>query len=772
MITICQKKILVSRCTEGIYLRWWFNGWHHFNFTNGYEIDMRTASQDVQVSQFFSVISKIERDTRIVSDYTYAVTLHGITAENISGFTGLLLAERVEQYEGGLWREVDVVRGDHLIKEAGTNGYIFDFTVTRKELPGSSSVYQKALRLYIGDTLCDMDDSEIVPINKQVNDIAQMQDRNSDFTAAFKIRKTRAMRALFELSGEVGSTTDFPYQLQECRLVQDNIEIIIGGILVLNRVTDQYYHVSISSGNINFFTLIEAKKISDLTLASMVHTWDIATMVATHAATSPYQDIVYPLCEPSDDGGMCPIADTGSSVQLRADWIWCFCKVKTIWEEIFTASGFTVIGGDVLNGDIFDRLFMPISALSITNTDKYLYSVWWVGTHPMTVNEILAFPGAALIKGTAAFAAGGYVCPYTATYTFNVSIVAGTLFSSPPVLYLWKWFADFLGTLTQSQSTFNVWDYTIEYAATAGDILYITTTPIYYYYYTIAVTKIADAKLAYGSDINPAVLLPDLTQIDFVKMICNLFGLVPEVTPRDRTIRFWNYAELYENIPISRDWSKYLSERDDEVEFKFGDYAQNNYLKYKQSEDVTLDNGMGNMPIDDETLPEEKDIVQLVAATTDEVRVMLTNFPVDISRIAFNKWNDTDGDYEPEDAVDARIVYIDRVRSIASPPYEKTLVIEYLDPIAGWTTVDVDSPLKASSLDISFSRLITFYSHVSRLLTKTTLRRAKFNLPVYEVAGLRHNVPVYLSQYKAYFYVNKISNYVPGRLCTVDLIRL
>jgi hypothetical protein len=29
-----------------------------------------------------------------------------------------------------------------------------------------------------------------------------------------------------------------------------------------------------------------------------------------------------------------------------------------------------------------------------------------------------------------------------------------------------------------------------------------------------------------------------------------------------------------------------------------------------------------------------------------------------------------------------------------------------------------------------------------------------------------------LKQYKAYFYVNKINNYVPGKLCIIDLIKL
>jgi hypothetical protein len=126
-------------------------------------------------------------------------------------------------------------------------------------------------------------------------------------------------------------------------------------------------------------------------------------------------------------------------------------------------------------------------------------------------------------------------------------------------------------------------------------------------------------------------------------------------------------------------------------------------------------------------------------------------------------------------------VYIDYVKEIASPPYQKEFWLRPTElPLAGLfaaPSLQIISPKKASSLEVSFSYLIPNeinlgYSGLSRLLTKTNLRRAKFNLPVYEVAGLKHYIPIYLSQYKAYFYVNKINNYVPGKLCTIDLIKL
>jgi hypothetical protein len=774
-------KILISRCTIGIYLRWWRNGWHHYLFTNGYQIEMVTESMGFQTTNFFSTISKTEIDTRVKSEYSYKVTLEGVSAANIPAFTGLLMAERVEQYEDLVWREIDITRGTHTIKDAGENGYQIEFEITRKELPGSSSVYQKALSLYLGDVLCDMDDDEIVPINKQVNNIAEMQDRQSDFTGQFKIRKTRAMKELFELSGEVGATTAFPYQRQPCRLVQDNIEIITGGLLILDKVEDQYYIVSILSGNINFFNLIAGLKISDLSLPSCSHTWDIATMAASHSEATPNIDYCYPLCEPSDDGSIAPQNDDGTKVEMYGGWIWPFVRVKAIWDEIFLNAGFTIVGGEILNSDKFYKMFMPISNRGITNTDKYLYSSQWGGNHyspaglpPDRMGEV-SFTGVQLIKGDTNFKDGYYILPYSGKYKMTLS-VQGALTGASPTLSVYV--AGLLaGTMTEvSQSLFSSsFEYEIP-SGVAGQTVEVFTSQFRYYSWIWQIVEIKEPLIGYSSIINAALHLPDMTQIDFVKMVCNLFALVPDVNPRNRQVRFWNYNELYENIPNARNWSGYLSEREDEVEFKFGDYAQNNYLKYKQSDDVLVDNGTGNLPFDDETLPEEKDIVQLVLSTCDEVTILTTNFSVDVSRIAFNKWNNDTAAYDSQKSINPRIVYIDYCREIGSPPYHKSLWLRATAaPLAGIfaaPALEIPTPKISKSIDVSFSSLILYYSSLSRLLTKPNLRRCKFNLPVYEVAGLKHNIPIYLSQYKAYFYVNKVSNYVPGQLCTIELIRL
>jgi hypothetical protein len=393
-------------------------------------------------------------------------------------------------------------------------------------------------------------------------------------------------------------------------------------------------------------------------------------------------------------------------------------------------------------------------------------------------------PGGWPILGTADFGNTGiYKTPYAATYKARIVIRSiGPAYNENATAYVYSGGiqkieltknTDLSIPQSISQPLRNVYDG--EFTAGVGeDITFWVSdfTNCYELYYGIL--DITDLKLGYGMACAPHLNLPDLTQTEFIKMICNMFGLIPDVTPRDRKIRFWNYLELYDNIPIARDWSAYLSEREDEMEFKFGDYAQNNYLRYKESDDVIKDNGMGTMQIDDKTLPMKKDTVELPVSTCDEVTILTNIFSVDVSRIGFNKYNVDTSVYNQNESIDPRIVYIDFVKEIASPPYQKTFGIS--DAVTGIIpsgfVLDIITPKKASSLEVSFSSLVTNYASLSRLLTKTNLRRAKFNLPVYEVAGLKHYIPIYLSQYKAYFYVNKINNYIPGQLCTIDLIKL
>lgn len=79
--------------------------------------------------------------------------------------------------------------------------------------------------------------------------------------------------------------------------------------------------------------------------------------------------------------------------------------------------------------------------------------------------------------------------------------------------------------------------------------------------------------------------LPDITQIDFVNMICKLYGLFPVAD--GQSVRFVRFDVLQDNIESgnTEDWSsKHISAGDtpNGIAFNLDGYARHNYLKYKE----------------------------------------------------------------------------------------------------------------------------------------------------------------------------------------------
>lgn len=761
---ITEKRISVVQCAEGIYLRWYFNGWHYFNFSNGCQINMNNEDSDIQVSQFYSVISKIERPTKVKSEFSYSLTLEGISPDDIEGFEGLLIAEKVEQYDNEIWSEVDITRTNTTVKSGNEPYYRISFEITRKDLSGTSSNYQISQHLYVGDTECDLDDDEVIALTRQANDIAEMQDRQSDFTAGFKIRKTRAMRELFELAGEIGSNTNLPYTKMGCRYVNEGIEVISSGYLIINRSDFYYYYCSIYFGNLNFFKNIEGLTLNDLTLSGCNHTWNVATMVASHTS-SPLPDYIYPLLEPSDDAAMNPLTDDGSRTELYGGWVWPFVKCLPIFNEIISNADFTP-EGNILTDSVFAKMAMPISDREIASTFAYrfYYGLYNNNTYnfPSALNQL---PGGSLITGDDNFKDYGiYTTHFGADYKFKIELLTSYLLSAPDV-YLNDPSASpsniAFSKITERQFGFTkIIEYEIEYTSDSGIDLTFLVSSCLLYYYSIQVSDIQNTAIGYGSEFSSTVkisnFLPDISQTEYIKMICNFFGLIPDADSRTGKILFWNYSMLYDNIPQARDWSAYLSESDDENEFQFGDYAQNNYMRFEGSDDVKEDTGLGNMQIADETLEEKKDVIDVPVSTTDEVTILTD---VNVSRIAMNTYNDPD--YDQEDSIDPRMVMIEQLDS-------KTFGIR--PAVAAGSATDISDPYKARAM--KFGDTIMNYTSLARMLYKSQIIKARINLPVYEFAGFKHYIPIYFNQYQAYFYVNKIENYVAGKLCTIELIKL
>ena len=130
-------------------------------------------------------------------------------------------------------------------------------------------------QLYINGQEIYLDSDEIIPITKQVNNIAELKDRQADFTTDFKIPATRKNRLILESANLLSSNTFVPYVKNSCTYVEDGIELISDGYIVILSHEKGYFNAAAYSGNADFFKLIDKLKINNLDLSDLNHVWTL-----------------------------------------------------------------------------------------------------------------------------------------------------------------------------------------------------------------------------------------------------------------------------------------------------------------------------------------------------------------------------------------------------------------------------------------------------------------------------------------------------------------
>jgi hypothetical protein len=66
----------------------------------------------------------------------------------------------------------------------------------------------------------------------------------------------------------------------------------------------------------------------------------------------------------------------------------------------------------------------------------------------------------------------------------------------------------------------------------------------------------------------------------------------------------------------------------------------------------------------------------------------------------------------------------------------------------------------------------TYKPLFERMFSKLRVVEATFMLDAQDISKFNQLVPVYVDYYGAYFFVNKISNWIAGKPCKVELVKL
>jgi len=241
-----------------------------------------------------------------------------------------------------------------------------------------------------------------------------------------------------------------------------------------------------------------------------------------------------------------------------------------------------------------------------------------------------------------------------------------------------------------------------------------------------------------GGMINTRDNLPDISQLDFVKAMCAMYGLW--ATLIDGVVHLVSCAGFYRQTAI--DWSHKLVGTGDgdaaNTTYTLADYAQRNILRYKEDDTVKVD-ASGVLVVDNENLDREKDMAQMPFAASDG------------NTIPHLKWKDdnsTTGEVEEVD-VEQRIMVLTEKFSI----YE-----------SGTASLSFDG--------LQFSQLIPeYYNTWQKIMRNPFVIEEKVQLWEIDIKTLDFRKPIYLQKYGAQFVVDKVQ-WSEGEPSTVTLVKL
>jgi hypothetical protein len=320
--------------------------------------------------------------------------------------------------------------------------------------------------------------------------------------------------------------------------------------------------------------------------------------------------------------------------------------------------------------------------------------------------------------------------------------------------------------------------------------------------------------------------LPDITQFDFFKGFLQLYGLIMKVDNYEKKVYVYGFDKVVGSKPIAIDWSDKLVKRTGTINNVIGNYGKNSIIKYIDTErsqndegrititeaiaeeiydkgviifwyaDVTAWNNkdyeFGNTITETsfpsgqyryETLPNVIEPSDLT--TKDEGILRVENDDIPTERVILTFPFEACEIYYSVDQAGKKYTYVkfrdceEKVLAKYDTPrlvtidgdYAFNLVSEEGNTSAYYcvaSNINADKSIQAQSMVSKYySALETHVLSDVRYLTDVEIALNERDISIYDPY-----TPIYLEKYGAYFHVNKINNYMRGKITKVDLIKI
>lgn len=657
----------------------------------------------------------------------------------------------------------------------------------------------------------DVSKDTIVATTFQINNIGDLKSRKGDHTNKFKLPFTSLNNKAMNLANKVQSNSSKPYKKLSFKYIEAGVEVIPVGYAIVDQSQDAY-EVTGYTGNSDFFELINGLKLRDLDLTDLIHKWQIDVIAASRLNTSGY---IYPIINYNQ------AIDATTGVYTNALYPAYF--VHTLFEKIVEEVGWTLDGAILTDARYLNMVYafsqstwehsdsfaalQLFEATSVTETLRTYPMTYTSGTFPTGTGnkkvDPIPFDNKTVSpafdnNGNYSTVLNEFVCQTTGNYTFEAQAKINWNVYYPTGATFQQGFTNFtvviyngvtnLGatnvvlsgttgtqTIKVNSTTANlinkgdviriVLEFTADYifkTIAGGTVITLPTTMDITFKNNDTYFKNAfDKAIVPGSEVDSTLVLPDESQVDFMKDMMNILGISPDAESETQTLHLRAFKELQTNLPKAKNWSKKWVEQKPKIEYRIGNYFQVNDFKYKQDYGVPPLFGNGAFDIADETLAPEGTIIDLkLGATIMQTGLILdaNSFPLPLPII--NNFQKT--------KITQRILMLDR----------QTFSLQWNDGLGGTETHGDNIPCayfyvsgKTGNLDWQ-SLLDEYYPIIIDALQQSKKVTGLVKLNTRDVHNFDHFIPVYIEQLSAYFYVNAISNYKRGVLTNCELIRI
>ncbi len=630
------------------------------------------------------------------------------------------------------------------------------------------------LQIYINNLWQELDlPQDKISLNLQVNDIAELKDRQASYSQSIALPRTAHNENVFAFAFDLQTQNNVPYKYYDCRLLINDINVLGNeSVLLIDEITQNEINIQILGNNAGLLTKMQDTLITDLQFD------DLGTITKGTAHSENNTNQV--LCKTFD----AYIGKTEEPTQYTKG-LWYFTRFYDLIKRLLFIFGYN-LQDDVKQEDK-ENVFITLQNLLATNPDSLpplQHRTFKNGTFNYDYNRstpvrYYCLPFQPQNSANLKYKVGFYAYTfnylvdtppfhryeYTADYNGQIKITVkleythykGMVMNSEVVLAIYKNDSYYYHIANPNANTTQIY---LEQTIDVQENDVISITGWLYAKRTSSLTSDNGTKLitqaSSGNFINVEVLqannvplygtisvrdnLPNFKSCyDLLKAFVNIFALTLNINTKNKKVVCYTMQTLYDNIPLAKNWTNLLLKDDYNLSFDFGSYGQQNNIKFKDNDTIT---NTTSFKIQNELLDKEKDVVtfDFTAGQT-------------IDNLPFIDAYDIDTETKQKTSKETKAHILKKI-TIPSQNIHITT-----------TTTLFFLPAKYL-LDNYYNRL------AYDILKQCRVLEAYFLLTDLDVKEFDFSIPIYLNQTGRYYYVNKISNYISGQKTKVTLIQL